>query len=156
PVTITRRDGRIHGTFTAPILPQRHAADLPVELIAQALDLSPAAIGFAAHRPGVWQGGPRFLYIPLADRAALAAARAIEPHWSRMLGLAGADSAYLYTPGKGVDFQARMYSPGAGIPEDPATGSATAILAGALHAAGVLSPGTQSFQLLQGAEMGRP
>ena len=49
-----------------------------------------------------------------------------------------------------------MYSPTAGIPEDPATGSATAILAGGLHAAGVLSPGTQSFQLLQGAEMGRP
>ena len=45
PVTITRRDGRIHGTFTAPVLPERHAAELPVDLIAQALDLSPAAIG---------------------------------------------------------------------------------------------------------------
>jgi trans-2,3-dihydro-3-hydroxyanthranilate isomerase len=49
-----------------------------------------------------------------------------------------------------------MFSPTAGIPEDPATGSATAILAAQLRAARVLRSGTQVFRLRQGVEMGRP
>ena len=43
------------------------------------------------------------------------------------MALADVDSAYLYTPGNtpgaDCDFRARMFSPTAGIPEDPATGS---------------------------------
>lgn len=80
----------------------------------------------------------------------------MEPFWSNLMRLAGVDSAYVYTTGREVDFQARMFSPTAGIPEDPATGSATAILAAQLQAAGVLQHGTQSFSLHQGVEMGRP
>lgn len=69
---------------------------------------------------------------------------------------AGVDSAYLYTQGADCDFQARMFSPTAGIPEDPATGSATAILAAQLLASGALPDGTSRFHLRQGVEMGRP
>ena len=49
-----------------------------------------------------------------------------------------------------------MFAPVAGIAEDPATGSATAILAAQLLAAGELSDGTNRFALEQGYEMGRP
>lgn len=49
-----------------------------------------------------------------------------------------------------------MFSPGAGIPEDPATGSASAILAAQLQAAGLIAAGTTRFTLRQGVEMGRP
>ena len=49
-----------------------------------------------------------------------------------------------------------MFSPGAGIPEDPATGSASAILAAQLHSAGLIHAGTTQFTLRQGVEMGRP
>jgi trans-2,3-dihydro-3-hydroxyanthranilate isomerase len=48
-----------------------------------------------------------------------------------------------------------MFSPTAGIPEDPATGSATAILAAQLRASGVLGDGINRFHLRQGVEMGR-
>jgi trans-2,3-dihydro-3-hydroxyanthranilate isomerase len=48
-----------------------------------------------------------------------------------------------------------MFSPTAGIPEDPATGSATAILAAQLRASGVLADGANRFHLRQGVEMGR-
>jgi hypothetical protein len=51
--------------------------------------------------------------------------------------------------------QARMFDPPAGIAEDPATGSATAILSGQLLATGALADGT-SWSLRQGVEMGRP
>lgn len=157
PVTVIRSGGVTEAEFTAPVIPHRFAGEAPVDLIARALDLSPESIGFDAHRPALWQGGPAFLYVPVTGRNALASARAIEPHYSALLKAVGASvGIYLYTPGAGTDFQARMLDPVAGIIEDPATGSASAILAAQLQAAGALQPGRQQFTLLQGAEMGRP
>lgn len=155
PVEVTRRGGVTEAEFTAPRLPVPHPGRAHADLVAAALDLAPGDILHGAHRPALWQGGPAFLYVPLRDRAALARARPIEPHWSALMAAGGVDSAYLYAPGEGCDFQARMFSPGAGIPEDPATGSATAILAAQLHAAGRVPPGTTRVTLRQGVEMGR-
>lgn len=73
-----------------------------------------------------------------------------------MTGAADVDSIYLYTPGEDCDFRARMFSPTAGITEDPATGSASAILSAALLQAGVLGQGETRLVLRQGVEMGRP
>lgn len=161
PVTVTRRAGVMQAEFTAPVIPQAAAGTAPGDLVALALDLEPADIGFGHHRPGVWQGGPTFLYVPVANLAALGRARPIEPYWSDLLAHAGTDSAYLYTAppetsAPHCDFRARMFSPTAGIPEDPATGSATAILAAQLRAAHALPLGTHRFTLIQGVEMCRP
>jgi trans-2,3-dihydro-3-hydroxyanthranilate isomerase len=49
-----------------------------------------------------------------------------------------------------------MFAPTGGIPEDPATGSATALLAAQLLMAENLKDGTHRWQLEQGYEMGRP
>jgi len=115
--------------------------------------VQPARIG--PHDPGVWQGGPAFLYVPVTDLATLAAARPLEPQWSDLMTAAQVDSAYLYThTPDGI--RARMFSPGAGIPEDPATGSASAILAAQLLANGALPEGMTTLHLQQGVEMGRP
>jgi len=123
-------------------------------MIAAALGLS--EIGFQNHRPGVFQGGPGFLYIPVATLNDLAKAWPHEPAWSDLMTKAGVVGAYLYTPGTDCDFRARMFSPTAGIAEDPATGSASAILAAQLRASGAIQPGTTAFTLHQGVEMGRP
>lgn len=80
----------------------------------------------------------------------------MEPQWSLQMQACGVDSAYLYTPGQDCDFRARMFSPTAGIPEDPATGSASAILAAQLLAFGALAEGEMRLTLHQGVEMGRP
>ncbi|MDP0929155.1 PhzF family phenazine biosynthesis protein [Paracoccus onubensis] len=141
--------------FTAPRLPVPHGGDVDAGLIARALDLPDAAIGFGRHRPGVWQGGPAFLFVPVADLDALAAARPIEPYWSRAMAQAQVDSAYLYAA-EDDGYRARMFSPTAGIPEDPATGSASAILAAQLLASGALADGENRIGLRQGVEMGRP
>lgn len=156
PVTVTRRGGVIEAEFTAPVLPKAAPGTAAPALLAQAIDLEEKDLNFTTHRPGIWQGGPSFLYVPVADLDALARARPIEPFWSELMDRAGVDSAYLYTAGHDCDFQARLFSPTAGIPEDPATGSASAILAAQLRAARVLRVGTQSFHLRQGIEMGRP
>jgi trans-2,3-dihydro-3-hydroxyanthranilate isomerase len=155
PVTVTRRGESVRAEFAAPVLPHSGRGEVLHDRLAPALGLDPAEIGFAAHRPAIWQGGPAFLYVPVASVAALGRARVIRPHWDDLLNAAGVDSAYLYTPGTDCDFRARMFSPTAGIPEDPATGSASAILAAQLQAAGALTGAEDRFHLRQGAEMGR-
>jgi len=158
PVRVWRRGERTEAEFTAPVIPHAVPGSSPPEAgpLAAALGLTEAEIGFGAHRPGLWQGGPRFLYAPVASLEALGRARPMEPAWSEVIGAAGVDSIYIYTPGEDCDFRARMFSPTAGIPEDPATGSASAILAAQLLAAGALADGETSLALRQGVEMGRP
>jgi trans-2,3-dihydro-3-hydroxyanthranilate isomerase len=162
PVRVWRRDGHTRAEFRAPVLPHGvtdapdHDAALDVGHLAAALGLDPSQIGFAGHRPGLWQGGPRFLYVPVAGLDALAQARPIEPVWSRQMQAGGVDSMYLYTPGTDCTYRARMFSPTAGIPEDPATGSASAILAAQLLASAALKEGETALTLHQGVEMGRP
>jgi trans-2,3-dihydro-3-hydroxyanthranilate isomerase len=156
PVKVTRAGGRVTAELTAPVIPHPHPGMADPALIAAATGLAPAQIGFGAHRPGLFAGGPAFLYAPVADLGALAAAAPREPHWSALMAAVGVDAAYLYTPGQDADFRARMFSPTAGIPEDPATGSATCILAAQLRACGALPAGTARFTIRQGVEMGRP
>ena len=162
PVQVTRRDGIVKAEFVAPVIPHKvsdapdRAVAMAPDRLAAALGLGAQEIGFGTHRPGLWQGGPRFLYAPLAGLDALARARPIQPVWSKVMEAAGVDSIYLYTPGTGCDYRARMFSPTAGIPEDPATGSASAILAAQLLASGALPEGETRLTLHQGVEMGRP
>lgn len=160
PVKVTRIGEVPRAQFTAPVTPFAVDAPLPsVDEVAQMLGLSASDIGFDNHRLGLFQGGPRFFYVPLNSREALARARPIEPHWSRVVKAMGIGNAYLYVRGGDnaqTNFRGRMYAPGDGIPEDPATGSATALLAAQLLRSEALSNGTHRWQLEQGYEMGRP
>ncbi len=162
PVHVWRRQGRTSAEFVAPVVPHgvtgapdREAA-LDPDRLAAALGLGAADIGFGAHRPGLWQGGPRFLYVPVASLDALSRARPLQPGWSAQMQAGGVDSMYVYAPGVDCDYRARMFSPTAGVPEDPATGSASAILAAQLLASGALADGETALTLHQGVEMGRP
>jgi trans-2,3-dihydro-3-hydroxyanthranilate isomerase len=162
PVHVWRRADETRAEFIAPVIPHAvaDAPDITAALapirLAAALGLAATDIGFATHRPGLWQGGPRFLYVPVASLEALGGARPSQPVWSEQMQAAGVDSLYLYTPGPDCDYRARMFSPTAGIPEDPATGSASAILTAQLLAAGTLPEGETRLSLRQGVEMGRP
>ncbi|CDX11438.1 conserved hypothetical protein [Mesorhizobium plurifarium] len=69
--------------------------------------------------------------IEIADRHALARAKAGEAAVAKILPGDRADAIYLYCRSLGehdgaVDFTARMLAPFDGLPEDPAIGSATA------------------------------
>jgi trans-2,3-dihydro-3-hydroxyanthranilate isomerase len=160
PVRVSRHGETLQAEFRAPVLPHppEHGVLPDVVILAAAVGLDPETIGTGTHRPGLWQGGPSYLYVPVRDLEALTRARPSEPAWTRAMDIAAADSIYLYVPlqtGQGADFRARMFSPTAGIPEDPATGSAAAIMAAQLHAAGVLQEGETRLTLHQGVEMGR-
>lgn len=154
PVVVRRQGGRVRAEFTAPIVPHAAPGVVDQALVAAALDV--ATVGAPGH-PGaaLWQGGPTFLFVPLPDRPTLAAARPIQPHWGALMQAAGVDSAWCYAPAPG-GWRARMFSPTAGIPEDPATGSASALFMAELHARGRLAEGETRVRIEQGVEMGRP
>ncbi len=168
PVTIKREGSKIEGTFRAPVVPFRLPTAMPaVAAVADALRLSPSHIGFDGHELGLFEGGPRFFMVPVKSREALARSKPSEPHWSALISglkqsLEGAeivDAAYVYTRGGDApqtSFRARMFAPGGGIPEDPATGSATVLLAAQLLKSEKLRDGSHIWQLEQGYEMGRP
>ncbi len=160
PVKVSRIGDIPRAMLTAPVIP--FAVDAPPpsrDEAALALSLDPADIGFDGHGIGVYQGGPRFFYVPVKSRSALAGSRIVDPHWTAMTQSRGADMAYLYTRGGDhakTDFRSRMYAPASGLVEDPATGAATAILAAQLLRAERLADGTHAWELEQGYEMGRP
>ncbi len=54
-----------------------------------------------------------------------------------------------------LSVHSRVFVPSAGVPEDPATGSAAAGLGMALVASGLLPEGGR-YDIIQGVEMGRP
>ena len=157
PVTVTRKNGLTKAQFQAPVVP--HPVEpqrIALELIANAVNLPTDAIGFHRHQPAVHAGGPSFLFVPVINQSALERVKPIEPYWSEMCGYAGTGGVYVYRQDGEDGFRARMLAPTDGIPEDPATGSASAILASQLMQAGVLADGTSHIGLRQGLEMGRP
>jgi trans-2,3-dihydro-3-hydroxyanthranilate isomerase len=69
--------------------------------------------------------------------------------------VAGTPSALVFVVARAGDYwRARMFAPGLGVPEDPATGGAAAAFAGWLAARG--AEPTATTRIVQGVEMGRP
>ena len=142
--------------FDCPKLPARAGEAQPRELIAAALGLPPAEIGFENHVPTIWSAGVLYNYVPVRNMAALAKAAAHRAAWTAPFGK---DGAFLYTretEGHDHSFRARMFAPFLGIEEDPATGSAVAALAGPVHDFDALPDGMHTAIIEQGFEMGRP
>ena len=113
------------------------------------------------HQPEIVSVGLPFLAVELATRAALRRAAADPAAMATLLPGREVAGLYAYTraleAGDGpVQIQARMFAPGDGIAEDPATGSATAAV-GALQAALLRQPDAElELQVGQGVDMGRP
>jgi trans-2,3-dihydro-3-hydroxyanthranilate isomerase len=141
--------------FTAPGAPE-YGSLVEAGPIATALGLNPAEVKAGASLPCVASHGVPFLLVELASLAALGHARLTggsEP------GAAGGEGIFLFTHDVGdapADLRARMFAPSHGIPEDPATGSAAAALAGLLGAAAGLDEGWRRWRIAQGWEIGRP
>lgn len=102
------------------------------------------------------------LIIPIATRDALAAlpTGGTGGELAAFLRRLGSDCAMCYVATRtadGADVFARMFAPGLGVPEDPATGSASGALGAYLVTHGLVgsSDGTARVTVQQGIEMGR-
>lgn len=150
------RDGRGCARFKMPVLPDFRGDGPDAEPLAAALSLAPRQIGVGRHTPSRHGVGHGFLFVPVVDRAALDAAR---PDAAAIAALGEPASLYVYTPdpeGLGRRYQARMFAPHLGVPEDPATGSAAAAFAGVMMQFEKLGDGEHDLVIHQGVAMGRP
>jgi trans-2,3-dihydro-3-hydroxyanthranilate isomerase len=147
------RGGGGSARFTIPQLPTEAGPTADVAAIAAALSLVPEDIGEG--RPARWSAGIPLTFVPIVSLAAIARCRPDPTRFDTAFG-AGA-AVYVFcneTAEAGHHFHARMFAPGMGVPEDPATGSAAAAFAGVL--ARRLSDGSHAITIEQGYEMGRP
>jgi trans-2,3-dihydro-3-hydroxyanthranilate isomerase len=160
PVRIVAPDG-------APVFCQLSVAKMPeagpplppnAELAAM-LGLDEADLLNDGLHPQSVSCGLPFAFIPLRDRHTVARARlnlerwerTLKGHWADMVFILSMDAQY-----PSSDVHARMFGPGAAVPEDPATGSACAALGGYLAMRRLDRAGTLRWVVEQGFEMGRP
>lgn len=145
--------------FDAPELPEELGEPPSVERVADALDLLPSEIGFQNHRPTRFGAGVPYTFVPVGSRDAIARARVNVQAWSAAFGSRGHNACYVYTHDtvqSAAHIHARMFAPGSGIVEDPATGSAAAAFAAVVVRFDKPLDGWHRHIIEQGYEMGRP
>jgi trans-2,3-dihydro-3-hydroxyanthranilate isomerase len=149
-----KRDG--FARFALPKLPGEVGKAPETRHIAAALGLVVDDIGFGPHMPSVYSAGTPYYLVPVKSPAVLAKIVPELRGWSDNFTL-GFGGVYVYTetPREHANqYAARMFAPGTGLWEDPATGSAAAALLGELCR--YAEEGQHEFVLRQGHEMGRP
>jgi trans-2,3-dihydro-3-hydroxyanthranilate isomerase len=126
-------------------------------VLASAVSLAPQDVVVTTHQPQVASVGLPFLVAELRDRSALERARVSGQGFDALVARGVVPDVHLYTrSGDEFDIRARMFAPFDGVPEDPATGSASCALAGLLSHYDAATDGTTSWRIAQGVEMGRP
>ena len=162
PVPVT-----VHATAGRPTHAQLSVAQLPTEelpaadeaTLAALLSLEPGDLLGGDYAPRVASCGLPFLLVPVRSRDAVRRARVQLDRWEGALrGTTGSEVMVfaLDAEAADADVRARVFVPGLSVPEDPATGSACAALAGYLAARTPRDGATLRWVVEQGVEMGRP
>jgi trans-2,3-dihydro-3-hydroxyanthranilate isomerase len=99
----------------------------------------------------VYDNGLRHVYVALHSEEAVAA---LQPNLGALAHLPAVLGINCFS-GSGSRWKTRMFAPGNGVPEDPATGSAAGPLAVHLARHGRIAFGDE-IEISQGAEIGRP
>ncbi len=148
-----------YARFRLPRLPSLWGEGREPAQCAWALGLGPDEIGFERHVPSRHSAGVAYDLVPVTSLDAIARAKPQAEAFAKVFGDSAHPAAYVYTrnlTSNGRCFRARMFAPGMGIREDPATGSAAAAFAGALMQCEPLGEGSHDILIEQGFEMGRP
>jgi trans-2,3-dihydro-3-hydroxyanthranilate isomerase len=98
----------------------------------------------------LYDNGPHYVYVGLETRDEVAALR---PDLARLAALGS--TAFCVFAGEGRAWKCRVFAPGEGIAEDPATGAAAGPLAVHLARHGLIAFGDE-IVIEQGVEIGRP
>jgi trans-2,3-dihydro-3-hydroxyanthranilate isomerase len=145
PVRLEREGPRItFGWMDQPIPPVK-PYDHPAELFA-ALRVSGSALPVE-----VYDNGLQHVYVALGSEDEVAA---LEPDMTALARLPDVLGVNCFA-GSGARWKTRMFAPGGGVPEDPATGSAAGPLACHLARHGRIAFGDE-IEISQGAEIKRP
>lgn len=160
PVTIRARNGVAVGAeLSVAKLPEVGPPPPARTTLAQLLSLEPSQLLGGPNGPQAVSCGLPFLIVPVKDRAAVAAAHVrmdvwestVKRYWAPDIMVVARDPEL-----DGSNLRARVFVPGLAVPEDPATGSCAAALAGYLAAREPAPNGSFRWVMEQGFEMGRP
>ena len=144
PVTLEREGPRIvFGRMSQPI-PQVEPYEREAELLA-ALGVERSELPVELYDLGI-----RHVFVGLPTPEDVAR---LEPDAAALARLTGYVGAYCFA-GEGRRWKSRMFAPGDGVPEDPATGSAAGPLACHLARHGRIAFGDE-IEITQGVEIGR-
>ena len=146
--------GVVRCTLTSARLPELvEAAPLSRAALAQMLQLTDDELAAPAE---VWSCGVPYLVVHVASSGALMRAQLDLTRWrAALLGFV-TQEVYPIAQIDASTWRVRMFAPGAGVAEDPATGSAAAALAGWLVRHAPSQSGTRRWTVLQGEAIGRP
>jgi trans-2,3-dihydro-3-hydroxyanthranilate isomerase len=164
PVRVRHGDGGAPLGHPEPTFAQLAVAQLPTEApapdvaaLARVLSLHPDDFVGGDWAPSVGSCGLPFVVAAVRDRAAVSRARVSVDAWERETpGYASRHVMVFAMGGERADVRARVFVPELSVPEDPATGSACAALAGWLAERTPRLDGTLRWTVEQGVEMGRP
>jgi len=160
PVEIRTKNGApVFAQLTTAVLPEKGPPAPDRATLARVLGLDAADLRDDAWAPEAYSTGLPFLFVPLTSLDAVARARVHLDAWESAFQGAWAKDIFIFAMGgerAGSDVHARMFGPGVNVPEDPATGSACASLAGYLAPRDGRRDGTLRWMVEQGFEMGRP
>ncbi len=163
----------IRGTAGKPVftrlttakLPQKSQSPISATHLAKLLGLPDEDVLDGPFRPEIYSCGVPFLMVPIRSAEALANSRVQATVWDAISGTVQIPELYLVTqdywagstePVAPGIVRARMFAPGLGIAEDPATGSAAAALSGYLASHADPGDSPLHWTVFQGVEMGRP
>jgi trans-2,3-dihydro-3-hydroxyanthranilate isomerase len=157
PVTIYGEQGAVVRCEVAAPQSLSLEKTIAAQLVASAVSLSREDILTDTHQPQVCSVGLPFVITELKDRPALERARISMSGFDALADMDITPSMHLYVRvSDGFDIRARMFAPLSGVPEDPATGSASCALAGLLAHYKEKPNGSFAWRIAQGVEMGRP
>jgi trans-2,3-dihydro-3-hydroxyanthranilate isomerase len=164
PVVIRCSDGRpVFAQLTAAQMPEINDPPPPPEKLCEVLSLEPSHIvADDMIEPEAVSCGVPYLFIPIKKPEMLSWVKVDPVKWEQTLRGYWAPDIFVFSTDswegifEGGNIKARMFAPGLGIGEDPATGSACAALGGFLALRSEKREGTLSWSVDQGVEMGRP
>ncbi|MCP4380972.1 MAG: PhzF family phenazine biosynthesis protein [Hyphomicrobiales bacterium] len=148
-----------HATFDLPRHPQARTELMDSDLIAAALDLAPHEVGFENHVISSFDAGLPFAFVPVLDLDTIGQVQPRTQFFAEAFGSDQQACVYVYTRetvSSEHHFHARMFAPGLGVMEDPATGSAAAAFAGVVARFDQPPAGSHRYVIEQGYKMGRP
>lgn len=144
PVRLSREGSQVtFGWMTQPAL--RHEPFMPAAELLSALGVARSGLPIE-----LYDNGPQYLLVELESREMVAA---LNPDFGRLAAY-GRTVVSIFA-GQGERWKCRVFAPGEGIPEDPATGAAAGPLALHLARHGRIRFGDE-IVIEQGAEVARP
>jgi trans-2,3-dihydro-3-hydroxyanthranilate isomerase len=159
-VTIRAKNGRPDfAQLTAAKLPETGPPPPSADTLAEMLSLKSGDVLDDGMKAEALSCGTPFLFVPVRDRAAVGRSRIKMDLWESALAGYITKEVFVFAMDAELadnDIRARMFAPGIGVTEDPATGSACVALAGYLAGRDPRTQGTLRWIVEQGFEMGRP